>query len=567
MDMLFKKVMKEFFPATEIPFWKTWLLKWAFGTKILSRLMRDDNLLNNRGTKWVDYVIEFFQVRCETPHEDFLNIPLHGPAIVISNHPTVMDGPALIHTVSQVRKDIKIVANHILPLLFPQVSELTIGIENMAGKMSHKKFREMNGHLKKGGVLIICPAGKLASWSLSGLKEPDWNPGFIQLAIRNDAALVPVHITGTNSARYYFTAKVWRQLSNIMIIREAQRHRGKILKLKIGRQIALSTFTQYGKDLSLAAKACSKHLNSIGSNGPEILETLPLQTHVEDRNQLVEAMKACEILKTYKDDKHLLLYRCENGDHSPIIDELGHLRKACYRAIGVGADKIKDNDIFDESYFHIILWDSFAREIMGSYRLVPVGEQLVKYGLSGLYSHTLFQYHDDANCYLEKSIEIGRGFIQKKYQKSGVLDYLWRGIFDFTKKYPDYKYFLGVLTIPGSYPENVQSLIINFYIKYFSTIEPFCTPIAPLPLVSQTKPDSLSTDSFKNDWLELNRLLKEKGYELPWPFKQTAKWFAPGGSALISFTKDESFNSIAGLNLSTIEKLKDAYCKHYLTDS
>ncbi|UMX79596.1 hypothetical protein MJ575_28670 [Klebsiella pneumoniae] len=58
------------------------------------------------------------------------------------NHPTVIDGLSLAHTVSRVRSDIKIIANHVLPI-FP-VSELTIGIENIAGKMRHKKFREMN---------------------------------------------------------------------------------------------------------------------------------------------------------------------------------------------------------------------------------------------------------------------------------------------------------------------------------------------------------------------------------------------------------------------------------------
>lgn len=48
----------------------------------------------------------------------------------------------------------------------------------MAGKMSHKKFREMNDHLRKGGVLIICPAGKLANWSLSGLQGISGTPVF-----------------------------------------------------------------------------------------------------------------------------------------------------------------------------------------------------------------------------------------------------------------------------------------------------------------------------------------------------------------------------------------------------
>jgi hypothetical protein len=44
----------------------------------------------------------------------------------------------------------------------------------------------------------------------------------------------------------------------------------------------------------------------------------------------------------------------------------------------------------------------------------------------------------------------------------------------------------------------------------------------------------------------LNHLLREEGYELPWPFKQSAKWFSSGGSSILAFTKDDSFNSIAG---------------------
>ncbi|HCI6176945.1 TPA: GNAT family acetyltransferase, partial [Klebsiella quasipneumoniae subsp. quasipneumoniae] len=42
--------------------------------------------------------------------------------------------------------------------------------------------------------------------------------------------------------------------------------------------------------------------------------------------------------------------------------------------------------------------------------------------------------------------------------------------------------------------------------------------------------------------------------------------FSPGGSSIISFTKDEAFNSIAGLNLSAIDKLNEVYVKHYLKD-
>ncbi len=88
---------------------------------------------------------------------------------------------------------------------------------------------------------------------------------------------------------------------------------------------------------------------------------------------------------------------------------------------------------------------------------MPVGEQLAQHGVTGLYSNSLFKYHDNAYSCLEKCVEIGRGFIQKPYQKSKVLDYLWQGIFDFIKRYPDYKYLLGVLTIPGTFPKKYRN--------------------------------------------------------------------------------------------------------------
>lgn len=566
MNAIFDRVIREFFPDTNIPHWKKWVFRAAFGNKIFSRLINDERLIDKNGVHWVSSVVDFFNVQCETEYSDFNNIPRLGATVVISNHPTVMDGIALIHTIAQVRKDIKIVANHILPMIFPQVAELTIGIENMAGKMSHKKFREMNDHLKNGGVLIICPAGKLASWSLSGLQEHQWNPGFLQLAMRNNAALVPVHITGSNSKTYYLAATVWRQLSNIMIIREALRHRGKTMKIKVGQQIALSSFNRFNKDLSAASSVCLMHLQSIGENGPALVDTVSPQKLTGSRECLINAIEECEVLRQFDDGRKLLIFRCNTLGDSPILDELGRLRERCYRDIGAGSGKDRDNDVFDETYYHIILWDPSDEEILGAYRLIPVGEQLAQHGITGLYSNSLFKYHNNAYSCLSQCVEIGRGFIQKPYQKSNVLDYLWRGIFDFIKRYPDYKYLLGVLTIPGSFPEDVQKLIVSFYNMYFPSSVNFCTPIQLFTAEGAQSDSPFSGNDFRDDWRVLNDLLREKGYELPWPFKQSAKWFSPGGSSILAFTKDDAFHSIAGLNLSALDKLNEIYFKHYLKD-
>lgn len=567
MDDVFERIIRGLFPNIELPSWKRSLMKWVFGYSQLSQLVTKDNFMKKKGIDWVDYMLGFLHFRCETRPHDFKNIPVHGPVIVIANHPTVMDGMALVHTVSRVRKDIKIVSNHLLPMIFPQLSGVTIGIQNMAGKVGLKKFKEMNEHLKNGGLLIICPAGKLASWSLSGLQEHDWKPGFLQLAIRNNAALVPLYITGRNSLRYYLTATLWRQLSNLMIIRESLRHRGKTLQIKIGQQIDLRSLHLDDGDHQSVASHCLKHLQSVGNHGPALVGTIPPEKCDDSRSQLITALKQCKVLKEFSDGKKILIYRYANEETSAVINELGILREKCYREIGAGTGKLTDTDVYDNSYFHILLWDPCEGEIVGAYRVIPVGELLAQQGVTGLYSHTLFKYHESAYEYLGKCMEVGRGFIQRKYQKTNALDYLWQGIFCFLKCYPECQYLLGVLTIPATYPTDVQQLIVAFYNIYFPAESHFCSPVEPFVVEDENIADVFSSESFSDDWLVLNGLLKEKGYELPWPYKQAARWFSPGGSSINSFTRDRSFSSIAGLNLSSIEKLNKNYSNHYLKNN
>lgn len=567
MDDVFERIIRGLFPNVELPFWKRRLMKWAFGYSRLSRVVPQDDFMKEKGTTWVARMLSVLHFCCETHPHDFKNIPARGPVIVIANHPTVMDGMALVHTVASVRKDIKIVSNHLLPMIFPQISELTIGIQNMAGKVGLKKFKEMNEHLKNGGVLIICPAGKLASWSLSGLKEHDWKPGFLQLAIRNNAALVPLYISGRNSMRYYLTATFWRQLSNLMIIRESLRHRGKTLQIKIGQQIDLRSLHLEDEDHQFIASHCLKHLQSMGNLGPALVGTIPPEKCDDSRSQLITALKPCKVLKEFSDGKKILVYRYANEESSPVINELGILREKCYREIGAGTGKLADNDVYDNNYYHILLWDPCEAEIIGAYRVIPVAELLAQQGITGLYSNTLFTYHDSAYEYLEKSMELGRGFIQKKYQKTNALDYLWQGIFCFLTCYPECKYLLGVLTIPATYPTDVQQLIVAFYNIYFPAENEICSPVEPFLVEDENIHNVFSSENFSDDWLVLNGLLKKNGYELPWPYKQAAKWFSPGGSSINSFTQDRSFNSIAGLNLSSIDKLNKIYSNHYLKNN
>ena len=104
MDAIFDRVVREFFPNTTIPFWKKWLFRTAFGNKVFSRLIYNERLVNKNGVEWVNAVVELLELKCESEHHQFNNIPEHGATVVISNHPTVIDGLSLIHTVSRVAR-------------------------------------------------------------------------------------------------------------------------------------------------------------------------------------------------------------------------------------------------------------------------------------------------------------------------------------------------------------------------------------------------------------------------------------------------------------------------------
>jgi hypothetical protein len=64
---------------------------------------------------WIDRVFEHLDFSYSVSAKDKANIPATGKIIIIANHPIgSLDGLALLKLVSEVRKDVKIVANDLL---------------------------------------------------------------------------------------------------------------------------------------------------------------------------------------------------------------------------------------------------------------------------------------------------------------------------------------------------------------------------------------------------------------------------------------------------------------------
>jgi len=87
------------------------------------------------------------------------NIPHHGPALFLSNHPGMADTLSLFASIN--RPDLKIIALHrpFLETLVHTTNQLFFIDENPTKRMN--AVRQVAGHLRSGGSVLTFPAGEI----------------------------------------------------------------------------------------------------------------------------------------------------------------------------------------------------------------------------------------------------------------------------------------------------------------------------------------------------------------------------------------------------------------------
>jgi putative hemolysin len=185
----------------------------------------------------------------------------------------------------------------------------------------------------------------------------------------------------------------------------------------------------------------------------------------------VELLKAeIEKLKPFlvTEKGALETYICATFQMPNIMKEIGVLRETTYRAAGEGTGKKSDVDEYDLYYRQLFIWDKTKQCVVGGYRL-GCGDEIIKaYGRTGFYIHSLFKIDKDMDQYLKESLEMGRSFIVKEYQKEPFpLFLLWKSIFIFLKNNPQYRYLIGPVSISAEYSQFSQQLMVAFLRKHF----------------------------------------------------------------------------------------------------
>jgi putative hemolysin len=156
------------------------------------------------------------------------------------------------------------------------------------------------------------------------------------------------------------------------------------------------------------------------------------------------------------------VYMASLAPENPIMREIGRLREITFRAVGEGTGRATDVDVYDPHYRHLFLWDPKERCLVGAYRLGLAPEIVPKFGVEGLYTHSLFRYSKQLIDRCQPCIEMGRSFVRPEYQRAfAPLMMLWKGIGAFIARNPDYHSLFGPVSISSAYRDESRSMLLR----------------------------------------------------------------------------------------------------------
>lgn len=212
-----------------------------------------------------------------------------------------------------------------------------------------------------------------------------------------------------------------------------------------------------------------------------------------DRSLILAELTEEKLLrKTNNGNNEIYVVTAQNSPN--IMQELGRLRELSFRDAGGGtgaAVDIDDEDLAEEGYQQLFVWDPKAQEIVGGYRFIVSRTTHPKHMSTEHY----FRFSDRfRNEFLPYTIELGRSFVQPHYQSirqnpKGLysLDNLWDGLGALVITNPDMKYFFGKVTMYGDYNREARDILLYFLKKYFPDHDNLIEGIYPIELQFDTE--------------------------------------------------------------------------------
>ena len=180
-------------------------------------------------------LVKYFNWEMEGSDTHFLKDDLkEGPLLVVANHPFGLPDGAMIAEVMKKylgREDYKFFVGGVVTQIFPELKENGFTVTNLK-KNSNTKAENIKtlisarNHLKRGGMIVMFPAGEVSGVRFKSEKgffkvcDFKWDESFHSLAKSSEATVLPVHLRGHNSFVFLFWRFFGKMIGRMCLFRE-----------------------------------------------------------------------------------------------------------------------------------------------------------------------------------------------------------------------------------------------------------------------------------------------------------------------------------------------------------
>ncbi len=513
--------------------------------------------IDKEGIVFIDSVINSLNISVKLNSEELSRIPKTGSFITVSNHPFGgIDGLLLLKLIYSLRPDFKLLTNSLLHRVDPLGEYSFEMCENYTKEFifSDSAKAKAKAHLQAGLPLGIFPAGEISKVQSHGnISDTQWKTAVLEFIKEANVPVVPIYFLGNNSWVFNLLGNLHPLLKSAGLPKKFFRPKVKNVNVRIGQAITprqqadFEEIEMYGRFLRAKTYTLGSLLEVNKFFMPKFMPRL------KKIKKIIPPVPTSDLKKEIKDikkDYHLFdsgtfSVFCAPSEKIPnLLTEIGRLREITFREVGEGSNRSIDIDEFDLYFWQLIIWDNKADRIVGAYRVGRGDEIFEKYGVSGFYFQTLFKVKPEFYPILKESLELGRSFVVKEYQRRPLsLFMLWKGILYFLLKNNNYRYLLGPASISNDYSKFSQSLIVDFFKENFFDHEKasFIEPRKEFKLTNFPNFDKeVFHKTTTGDVSKLDKFIQdiEPDYNTPVLFKKYIKL----NGKLLGFNVDPKFN-------------------------
>jgi putative hemolysin len=186
------------------------------------------------------------------------SLPARPEFVLCANHPTGgIDGLVLMDLLCETYGGVRAPANDLL-LSLPALEELVVPVDKYGSNAG--RVESYAAAFRSPWPVLVFPAGRTARMRGGALRDFPWTKTFIRQARRSGRSIVPVHLSGRNSARFYLIWKLRRALRiapNIemfLLVDELARLRGSTVTVTIGSPLRPAPVATPREDLATAER-------------------------------------------------------------------------------------------------------------------------------------------------------------------------------------------------------------------------------------------------------------------------------------------------------------------------